>query len=99
MAMLLEMNGHEVRIAHNGESALAIAETFHPDVVVSDIKLPDMDGFKLARALRQLNGMDKTKFIALSGYAESEFPNPGIKFHHFLHKPVKVEELEMILAN
>jgi CheY-like chemotaxis protein len=99
MGMLLEMNGHEVRIAHDGQSALAMAENFSPDVVVSDIKLPDMDGFKLARALRQLNGMDKTKFIALSGYPESEFPNQEIKFHHFLHKPVKVEELEMILAS
>ena len=99
MGMLLEMNGHEVRIAHDGQSALAIAENFSPNVVVSDIKLPDMDGFKLARALRQLNGMDKTKFIALSGYAENEFPNQEIKFHHFLHKPVKVEELEMILAS
>ena len=98
MGMLLEMAGHNVRIACNGREALAIAKAFFPSVVVSDIKLPDMDGFHLMRALRAISGMEKTKFIALSGYAESDFEGEEPKFHHFLHKPVKVEQLELLLA-
>jgi YesN/AraC family two-component response regulator len=67
--------------------------------VISDIKLPDMGGFDLLRALRGLAGMEKTKFIALSGYAESEFQSEEPKFHHFLRKPVRVEQLELLLSD
>lgn len=98
MGMLLEMGGHRVQIAYDGQSALTIAQNFRPDVVVSDVKLPDMDGFSLMRALRELGGMEKTKFIALSGYAESEFRGAEPRFHHFLQKPLKVEDLENLLS-
>ena len=99
MSMLLEMAGYNVRSAYDGSEALAIAQEFFPAVVISDIKLPDMGGFDLLRALRGLAGMEKTKFIALSGYAESEFQSEEPKFHHFLRKPVRVEQLELLLSD
>lgn len=99
LGMLLEMAGHQVRVAYDGAGALAIARDFRPDVVVSDIKLPDMDGFDLLRALREQGAMEHTKFIALSGYAESDLRAAEPKFDYFLHKPVKVEDLERLLSN
>jgi CheY-like chemotaxis protein len=47
MSRLLELAGYDVRVAHDGRTALAIAEAHQPEFVLLDIRLPDMDGFKL----------------------------------------------------
>jgi len=52
MSMLLETLGHEIRVMHDGPSALAMVDDFAPDVVILDIGLPGMDGFEVARELR-----------------------------------------------
>src|SRR3569832_1626968 len=72
MAMLLEMEGHEVRIALDGEVALKAAEVFHPHVVVLDIGLPGMDGYEVARQLRSLHATNECLLIALTGYGQPE---------------------------
>ncbi|HUS24538.1 MAG TPA: response regulator [Candidatus Binatia bacterium] len=66
---LLETDGHEVLCAADGESALALVADGPPcDMALLDIGLPGMDGFKLARALRQLPSWDCTFLVALTGY-------------------------------
>ena len=52
MSMLLETLGHEVRVMHDGPSALAMVDEFAPEVVILDIGLPGMNGFEVARDLR-----------------------------------------------
>jgi DNA-binding response OmpR family regulator len=49
VAVLLQIEGHEVHTAHSGRAALAEARTWRPDTMVLDIGLPDMDGYELAR--------------------------------------------------
>ncbi len=68
MALLQELCGHQTRVANNGPDALVAAGEFQPEVVLLDIGLPGMDGYEVARQLRQLPGLGKAFLIALTGY-------------------------------
>jgi DNA-binding response OmpR family regulator len=52
LAVLLQVSGHQVETAGNGQSGIELARSFRPDVAILDIGLPDMDGYELARKLR-----------------------------------------------
>jgi PAS domain S-box-containing protein len=67
----LKMFGHRVRMAPDGPSALALAAEERPDVALLDIGLPVMDGYELARLLRQAPGLQDIKLIALTGYGQA----------------------------
>jgi len=70
MGTLLEMYGHTVRIAHDGESALALAREFSPDAALLDIGLPGLNGYELARRFRQDEGTRRMRLIALTGWGQ-----------------------------
>jgi len=72
LAMLLQMCGHEVRVAHSAAEALSRAAEFGPDAVVSDLMLPGMDGYELAQELRRQTGLEKTLLVALSGLGDAQ---------------------------
>lgn len=72
MAMLQELSGHSTRVALHGESALAMAADFKPDVVLLDIGLPGMDGFEVARRLRATPEGQGAFMIALTGYGSEQ---------------------------
>ena len=71
MAMLLELEGHEVRIAHDGQEALTIALAERPDVVLLDIGLPKLNGYEACRAMRE-GGLTGALIIATTGYGQEE---------------------------
>ena len=99
LAMLLTLEGHEVRIATSAREALALAPETEPDVVICDIGLPDMDGYTLCRELRKLPALRGTGFIALTGYGQSEdvrrAHEAGFAVH--LTKPVEPARLREVL--
>lgn len=72
VASFLELGGHDVRIAADGSEALVAAELFSPDVFVLDIGLPVIDGYELARRLRQMPSRRGTLLLALTGYGQRE---------------------------
>ena len=94
---LLEASGHEVTMAFDGQSALEKARDFQADVVVLDLKLPDMDGYELLEQLKKLEPLAHTKSIALTGYGEECRRNSGVQFDHFLTKPADAKVLEALL--
>ncbi len=98
---LLELEGHLVELAFDGQAALAKARTFHPDVVVCDIGLPEMNGFEVARALRAEPGPSRPTLVALSGYAQPEDVARGREagFDAHLAKPPSIEALSHLLAD
>ncbi|WP_020204070.1 hybrid sensor histidine kinase/response regulator [Cupriavidus sp. WS] len=104
LGTLLELDGHEVRLAVSGEDALAIAAGcapgLAPDLALIDIGLPGMDGFALARRLRELPAFARTRLIALSGYASeadrARGAAAGFDFH--LAKPLAMEALADLLG-
>jgi PAS domain S-box-containing protein len=98
MGRLLEMSGHEVAVAFNGQSALEIAAVFQPEVFVLDLKLPDMSGYELLRRLKNLQSLQRTKSIALTGFGEEFRRNDDVEFDYLLSKPVDAKELETLLV-
>ncbi len=72
MAALLELHGHQVRIACDGPQALTSVAEAPPDVVILDIGLPLIDGYEVARRLRRMPSMQNALLVALTGYGQQE---------------------------
>jgi CheY-like chemotaxis protein len=71
LALLLEWSGYSVRTAYDGRDAVEIAREFHPEVVIMDINMPVMDGFKAAQTLRLAPGAPRrVVLIALTGHIQ-----------------------------
>jgi signal transduction histidine kinase len=88
--MLLTLSGHEVRLAKDGLQALQFAQEFVPEVVLLDIGLPLMDGYEVARRLRQMPQTAAALLIALTGYGQTSDRQRGrdAGFDGHLLKPV-----------
>lgn len=100
LTAVVEMAGHDVRTALNGEKALALAQTFRPQVVLLDIGLPGMDGYEVARELRRHATTMDSLIIAVSGYGSRADRKRAREagFDHHLTKPVQPGALEALLA-
>jgi signal transduction histidine kinase/CheY-like chemotaxis protein len=100
LAMLLKLQGQEIQVAYDGLSALQVAESFHPEVVLLDIGLPRMDGYEVARRLREQVGADRVLLAALTGYGQDEDRrrSTAAGFNVHLVKPVSPEALCLLLA-
>jgi CheY-like chemotaxis protein len=99
LAMALRTGEHEVEVADSGRLALQIAARFHPDAVIIDIGMPDMDGYELARRLREGPGTQSATLVALSGYghdaARQEAWQAG--FDEYFVKPVDINRIVELL--
>ena len=98
LAMLLRLSGHEVQTAMDGPAGLQAALSGNPDVAMLDIGLPGIDGYELARRIRQQT--DKPVLIAMTGYGQAEdrerTKEAGFDYH--LVKPVDPEKLQELLT-
>jgi len=101
LGMLLEMQGHDVRSAQDGDTALKIVEEFLPEVVLLDIGLPKMDGFEVIRRLHAPMDGAQPAVIAVTGYghAEDRRRTKEAGFDHHLTKPVDPKEVMAIVAS
>lgn len=100
MAMALELYGHDVRVAHTAEAALAMANLFMPQVALLDIGLPDINGYELARRLRlRAEGASMT-LIASTGWGQEKDRQLAFDagFNHHLTKPVDFAQLRLLLV-
>ena len=101
LAKLLRVNGHEVRTAVDGPSALKAVGAFQPDVILLDIGLPGMNGYDVATQLRQLPGMASALLIALTGYGQQRDRDRSREagFDQHLTKPVDHQALLRLLRS
>ena len=97
-AELLAAMGYQVSVAHEGREALARAARFRPQVCLLDIGLPMMDGYELARRLRELPDLRPLRLVALTGYGESGDSALAGSFDAHLVKPVDLDALVASLA-
>ncbi len=75
LAMLLNLQGHDTRVAHSAKGALECAASFEPEVALLDIGLPKIDGYELARRLRAIPKLRDIRLIALTGYGRRKIAN------------------------
>jgi CheY-like chemotaxis protein len=101
IAWLLQLGGHEVRVAYDGPTALLIAQAFRPQVVLLDIGMPGMDGYEVCRRLRQQPGTERAVLIALTGWGQDEDRRRSGEagFDHHFVKPVEPSALQKLLAD
>jgi signal transduction histidine kinase len=100
MTLLLELQGHEVKVAHAGQAAIAIAGECLPDVILLDIGMPGMNGYEVAKHLRAQDKFAETLLIAVTGYgrASDVKQTEAAGFDHHLVKPIDYEKLQSLLA-
>jgi CheY-like chemotaxis protein len=98
-AMLLRLYGYDVEVAADGPSALQVVQTHQPDVVLLDLAMPKMDGWQVAKQIRQRSIARRPFLIVVSGYGTEadriRSYESGIDVH--LVKPVDPAELEDLL--
>jgi PAS domain S-box-containing protein len=101
VALLLQSSGYAVEVVHTGAEALLAAAEFRPDVVVLDIGLPGMDGYEVARRIRQNPVLDGLRVVGVSGYRqEPDGPlSRAARFDGYLMKPVLLAKLEASLRS
>ena len=101
MSILLTMLGQDVRVAHNGTTALTLAMEYRPDVVFLDLGLPGMDGYEVARKMREQAGGAALTIIAVSGWGDAKSRErsaaAGVDAHWL--KPIALPELKAYFAN
>jgi PAS domain S-box-containing protein len=99
IAMILQLDGYNVRCAYDGLAVLSVTREFHPDVVILDIGLPGMSGYEVARQLRDQPDFQRTLIIAVTGYGQEadrrSSKEAGIDHH--LTKPVDPSTLQNLL--
>ncbi|MDQ2869795.1 MAG: ATP-binding protein, partial [Acidobacteriota bacterium] len=95
----LKALGHSVRTVHDGASAIQVATIVHPEIVLLDIGLPDIDGHQVARRLRENAHLRASLLIALTGYGQERdrARSREAGFDHHLVKPVDLARLESLL--
>jgi signal transduction histidine kinase len=97
---LTETSGHVVRLAHSGQRGIDEARRFNPDAVLLDIGLPDIDGYEVARRLREQVGLRSVPLIAITGFS-SEADRKRAKragFDRYFVKPVPYDVLSAVLS-
>jgi CheY-like chemotaxis protein len=99
LARLLRLLGHEVEVVFDGRTGIEAARTYRPTVVLLDIGLPNLDGYQVARALRQ-EGFADMIIIAVSGYGQDEDRNRSREagIDHHVTKPVDVKTITELIG-
>ncbi|HEU4714417.1 MAG TPA: response regulator [Pyrinomonadaceae bacterium] len=100
MRRLLEMSGYEVVEATNGEEAVRLAQSEHPQLILMDLSLPVIDGLAATRAIRKLDGFGEVPIVAVSAHATSDFQAEALAAgcNSYITKPIDFSELETLLA-
>jgi CheY-like chemotaxis protein len=101
LAALLEIGGHETRVAHDGHEALRAAHAFRPEIVFLDIGMPGKDGYEVARDLRADTETRNAVLVALTGWGaqQDRARSRSAGFDHHLTKPAGLPDVERLLAD
>ncbi|HJQ81172.1 MAG TPA: PAS domain S-box protein [Lacipirellulaceae bacterium] len=101
LALLLRLKGHHVEVAHHGPAALEIAQNYRPDMIFLDIGMPGMDGYEVARRLRQHPDLKNVMLAALTGWGQQEDRRRSAEagFDHHLVKPPEPKVVESLLGD
>ena len=94
---VLGKGGHEIHMARNGKEGLEKAKTIDPDLVITDIMMPEMDGWDLVRTIRATPGLSMVPVIFLTALSDDDDRIQGFRLgaDDYLGKPFRFDELEL----
>jgi len=100
LSVLIELGGHEVCVAHDGQEAVELADRFQPELVFLDIGMPRMDGYQAARAIRARPDLARVPLVAVTGWGADDDRRRSREagFDEHLLKPAMPEQVGAILA-
>lgn len=99
LGWMLEMMGHEYKLALNGVEALKAAPEYVPDLVLLDLGLPDINGYDVCRKLRAMPELSNVRIVAQTGWGEDKCggKTQDAGFDRHLVKPIEIEVLQQVL--
>lgn len=97
---LLTMDGYIVELAHNGEEGLEKLKTYMPDVIISDIMMPKMNGFEMFKNVKVDPSISNIPFLFITGFSDSRMLQEARSIGVFgiLTKPIDIEQIEKRLS-
>ena len=100
LGYLVEVSGHEVRIASDGEAGVAVARQFQPDMVMMDIGMPKLNGYEAASRIRQQPWARAMVLVALIGWGQADHRRKSANagFNHHLVKQIDMDELIKLVS-
>jgi CheY-like chemotaxis protein len=100
LCALLEECGHEISVAYDPQTAVALARDRLPHVALIDLDLPLMDGVALARVLRKIPGGEHIRLVAVTGHSSMQHRSAAMKagFKQYVLKPVDPQEICDLVA-
>jgi PAS domain S-box-containing protein len=100
LAALLEITGHTTQVASDGYEAIALATQFRPDVIFLDIGMPGMNGYDVAKALRNTPGLTDVSLVALTGWGaeKDRILSREAGFDEHLTKPASIDSVNLVLS-
>ena len=100
LGYLVEVSGHEVRIASDGEAGVAVARQFQPDMVLMDVGMPKLNGYEAASRIRQQPWGRAMMLVALTGWgqADDRRKSANAGFNHHLVKPIDMDDLIKLVS-
>lgn len=102
LCMILELEGYDTQSAFNGKTAFARIQQSPPDIVLSDIRMPEMDGNALLRAIRSDDSLDSVRFVFFTA-TKPNYDDPNIRADAILPKPAPplqlIDTIEKLLRN
>lgn len=102
LSILLQRWGYEVRTAYDGPSGLELVKQWQPQVALLDIGMPGMDGYEVARRIRQMDAPSGQAYlVALTGYGNEEAVRRALEagFNSHLLKPIDSNRLQSLLGS
>ena len=96
----LQKKGFRVVEAENGNRAIAAAESIHPDLIIMDVEMPELDGLAATRKIRELKGFATVPILAVSAYGVDQYRDHALAAgcNEYVSTPFEPEELERLIG-
>lgn len=97
----LERKGYRVVEAENGREAVTIAQSSHPDLIIMDVEMPELDGLSATRKIRALPGGERLPIVAVSAYGADQFRDNALAAgcNEYVATPFEPDELENLIRS
>ncbi len=98
LSEILQQDGFHVETASDGKEALALAMNKEFDLMISDIKMPEMDGLQVLDKIQKINPQIRVIMVTAFGDVQTYLKSMQLGAHEYINKPIRIEELKRVIA-